>query len=216
MKKDFSVRSFTDTEFFSGNMFVLSSSEGVIVVDPGCYPAEAREYIQSLGRVDAILLTHAHWDHIRRLLDLKADFPNAPVYLYRGQRDFLTNTELNGSAPQKFDVIVDIDVIELEEGKIVLAGNEIDVIYTPGHTIGECMYYFPEQDILIVGDVLVREVEFGPTFRATGDAEAMKASCKKILAYGIPDETRCCCGHGIDITGTHLKKMFMKAEELVK
>lgn len=65
----------------SCNVYVVSSDKGNILIDPGHYDDEIRDYIYEIGGLDAILLTHGHWDHTFGLDRLKADFPDAPVYM---------------------------------------------------------------------------------------------------------------------------------------
>ena len=81
MAEDLKICTYRDNDYFSCNVIVVSSAKGVLVIDPGYYDKEGRDYIRSLGRVDAILLTHGHWDHANGLMGLKADFPEAPVCL---------------------------------------------------------------------------------------------------------------------------------------
>lgn len=75
------VKTFIDKTAFSCNGYVVSGEQGVVVIDPGYYGDDLRECLHKQGRVDAVLLTHAHIDHLRGVNALKNDFPSAPVYI---------------------------------------------------------------------------------------------------------------------------------------
>ena len=213
MAGDVKIYSFRNTDFFSCNVIVISSPKGVLVIDPGYYDKEGRNYIRTLGQVDAILLTHGHWDHIFGLQAICADFPDTPVYLFRGQTAFLTDTVLNCSEPQKFDVIVDVDTTELDEGIAEIAGYTIEVIHTPGHVEGCCMYYFPDEGFLVAGDTVL-ETMFGTTFRPTGSAERLKQTAQMLLDRDFPESMPCYPGHGNSTDFAHLKKVLQTKEEI--
>lgn len=109
------IETFRNRLFFSCSVHVISSEKGNLVVDPGYYGHDVKKYIDKLGRVDAILLTHGHWDHIYGLQSLHEDRPEATIFLYEGQKEFLTSPYLNCSR----DLVLDVEVTEVKEGLIV-------------------------------------------------------------------------------------------------
>lgn len=82
-------------------------------------------------KLDAILLTHGHWDNIYGLDNLKKDFPDVPVYMSEYGYDFLEDPYLNGSSINGFEVYVDSDVNSIPEGELDFNGYNIEVINTP-------------------------------------------------------------------------------------
>lgn len=115
------VKMFQSTYQFSCNVYVVSSDKGNILIDPGHYDDEIREYIDQIGGLDAILLTHGHWDHTFGLDHLKADFPDVPVYMPVDGHDFLQDPYLNGSIFNGFEVRIQSEVNTVEEGSLQIA-----------------------------------------------------------------------------------------------
>lgn len=74
------VKIFRSSYQFSGNVYVVHSEKGTILIDLGYYDSRIKKYLMVIGNLDAILLTHGHWDHIYGLDSLKADFPDTPLY----------------------------------------------------------------------------------------------------------------------------------------
>jgi hydroxyacylglutathione hydrolase len=97
----------------------------------------------------------------------------------------------SGFERRPYDVRPDV---WLEDGqRIVLAGTEIEVMATPGHTEGSVCYYLPEEKLLFSGDTLFRE-SYGRTDLPTGSDEEMETSLHKIFA-SVPEDVRVCPGH---------------------
>ena len=91
------VKIFRSSYRFSGNVYIVHSEKGTILIDPGYYDSGIKKYLMGIGNLDAILLTRGHWDHIYSLDSLKADFPETPVYIFEDDIDFLTNSYLQSS-----------------------------------------------------------------------------------------------------------------------
>lgn len=130
------VKTFCSSRRFTGNLYVVHSEKGTILIDPGYYDSEIREYLMKIGGLDAILLTHGHWDHISGLDSLKADFPEAPVYIYEDDIDFLQEPNLNCSVTNFFRLVLHSEAEAVTEGELDIGAYHIQVIHTPGHTKG--------------------------------------------------------------------------------
>lgn len=85
-----------------------------------------------------------------------------------------------------------------------LAGFTIQVIYTPGHTVGGCCYYFPEEQVLLSGDTLFCE-SVGRSDFPTGNAGQLVRSIKDCL-LDLPEETKVYPGHMDETTIGHEKE----------
>ena len=170
-----------------------------IVVDPG---DEVDEIVKILERrqlcVKAIVVTHAHIDHIGGAAKLKRS-TGAPVYM--NEKDLVIRDQLDvqagwiGVAPPEKP---EIDVKLREGDSIVLAEQAFDVLDTPGHTPGSISLHIPSQKKLIAGDTLFRD-SIGRTDLPGGDSRRILASIKEKLLT-LDDQTIVIPGHGPETT----------------
>ena len=179
-------------------------SDETIVVDPGDKGREIGQTLTYRGlKVKLILLTHAHFDHILGVRELK-EYSGAPVYAARKEEPICTDSSKNGSAMYLQHCIVRPDRYLDDGEEFTAAGITLRMIETPGHTAGSCCYYNEEQHILFSGDTLFRE-SFGRTDFPTGSFQQIMDSIKNKL-YLLPDDTEVLPGHMGPTTIEHEKK----------
>ena len=188
------VQMFQSLRQFSCNVYVVSSDKGNVLIDPGHHDDEIRDCLRRIGGLDAILLTHGHWDHTYGLDAVKVDYPDAPVYMPRDGHDFLKNPVLNGSIINGFAEVVKSDVTPVDEGRLRVAGYDVDVINTPGHCRGCVLYYFEDEGVLFTGDTIMRDV--ASPIRPTGSAKDQRESIRKFMRLGYSSGTPVYPGHG--------------------
>ena len=175
------------------------------IVDPATCPPEFVSYIKNAGlTVKAVLLTHGHFDHIMGLDALLKEFP-VPVYAHEAERDVLESEQLNSSAsmlgqPYSFS---GADYVT-NRRELRIAGFEIRVIYTPGHTIGGCCYYIEKEKTLFSGDTLFHG-SVGRTDLPTGSMGQLVSSVRDRL-FVLPDDTQVYPGHMEETTIGYEKK----------
>lgn len=179
---------------FSSEFFILTSEKGTILIDAGFYNEEVKNKLKEIGNVDAILLTHGHWDHIQAIDEIVEDFPNVKVYINKEDYEFLKKPEYNLSFKHRPDLIVKTDAIKLDEGMFKVGDYNIELIHTPGHTGGSSLYYFKDEKVLFTGDTIGPDT-IGNSYYPTGTEDDMSKSLNKFKNLNLPNDTICYSSH---------------------
>jgi len=185
------------------NCFIARPDGGdrAVVVDPGEEADKLIGAIEELGvGVDAILLTHTHFDHVGAVAPL-ARATGAPVYC--PEIELAVLADIMSFVPWPgFGPFESYDADETVRGgeRLELAGMEIDVLFTPGHSPGHVTYAIPAEGALFSGDVLF-EGSVGRTDLPGADGPTLMHSLAT-LVEGFPPETTVYPGHmGITTLG---------------
>ncbi|CAM2363694.1 MBL fold metallo-hydrolase [Listeria seeligeri] len=205
--KKTTVRTFesTDSSAWTASFQVINSDKGTILIDPGKYDAELSDYIKSIGGVDAILITHGHWDKLRGLDDAIAANPEAKVYVHELDYPYFKDPERNCSAEQGFKGTTNAQAETLVEGNYEIGGYQINVIHMPGHTEGSVLYHFPEENILIGGDTIMADQVAGSQHPGGNEADR-QASITKFKQLSFPEDMSIYSGHGAKTSYSELLK----------
>ncbi len=196
------------------NSFLIwrEGSGKALMIDPG---DEADRLMQPLAErglgLEAILLTHCHFDHIGAVAPV-ARATGAPVYCPELETQILADVMAyipwDGIGPYE-SYEADHEVSGGE--KLELAGMEIDVLFTPGHSPGHVTYSIPEAQLLFSGDVLF-EGSVGRVDLPGGDWETLLDSIRSLIT-AFPGETRVLPGHmGATTLGQELETNPFLAE----
>lgn len=161
-------------------------------------PADKGEYIYSGLKekgfsVEAIFLTHGHFDHIWGVEALK-ELSGAEVYACEEEREVCENADINVSASTGRPCQIKADKYVRDGEEITVAGMTCRLIATPGHTKGSCCYYFEDAKLLISGDTLFQE-SVGRTDLPTGSMGTLVRSIKEKL-MPLPEDVKVYPGHG--------------------
>jgi glyoxylase-like metal-dependent hydrolase (beta-lactamase superfamily II) len=185
------------------NCFLVRNDDAdrAVIVDPGEEPDKLLGAIEALGvELDAILLTHTHFDHVGAVAPV-AKATGAPVYCPRIEvpvlQDIMAFVPWPGFGPYE-----SWDPEETLEGgeQLTLAGFEIDVVFTPGHSPGHVTYAIPDELALFSGDVLFQG-SVGRVDLPGGDWGKLSRSIQGLLD-SFPDDTTVYPGHmGITTLG---------------
>jgi hydroxyacylglutathione hydrolase len=182
-------------------LFRAEGSDKGLIVDPGEEAPRILQSVQELGiEVEAILLTHTHFDHIGAVAPV-AKATGAPVYCPEIEvpvlADIMSFVPWPGFGPYES---YDADETVAGGEHLSLAGIEIDVIFTPGHSPGHVTYSVPDEQALFSGDVLFQG-SVGRTDLPGGDWATLLESIRK-LVDAHPPETPVYPGHmGITTLG---------------
>ncbi|MVA77608.1 MBL fold metallo-hydrolase [Auraticoccus sp. F435] len=168
------------------NVWVVGDDTECVVVDA---PHDARAILELVGgrRVLAVLLTHAHDDHVDAAREL-ADAVDAPVHLHPDDR-MLWDAVHADTGP-------DADLADGQQ--LSVAGTTLTVLHTPGHSPGSCCFLLPEQGVVFTGDTLFAGGP-GATGRSWSSFETIIDSITGRLLT-LPPETVVHTGHGDSTT----------------
>jgi hydroxyacylglutathione hydrolase len=188
------VRCFTVGQI-AENCFVFrrDGADRGLIVDPGDEPERILHGVEELGLgIDAILLTHTHFDHIGAVAPV-AKATGAPVYCPEIEVPVLAN--IMAFTPPPFGPFESYDADETVSGgeRLELAGMDIDVVFTPGHSPGHVTYSIPDEQALFSGDVLFQG-SIGRTDLPGGDGPTLMESIRG-LVEGFEEETTVYPGH---------------------
>lgn len=175
-------------------LFRLEGSDRLLVVDPGEEAERILAAVEASGAtVEAILVTHCHFDHIGAVAPV-AKATGAPVYCPEIEvpvlADIMAYVPWAGFGPYES---YDADEVVRGGETLQLAGMEIDVVFTPGHSPGHVTYAVQGEPAIFSGDVLFQG-SVGRVDLPGGDGPTLLASIGKLLeAY--PEETVVHPGH---------------------
>lgn len=166
------------------------------LIDAGAEPEKLREFIKKEElTIEAILLTHGHFDHIGAVKSL-SDELRIPYKIHTAGEDYLKNPNFNLSQCFNQELILP-DAEYFSGGDVLsLAANpkiKLQVIHTPGHTTDSVVFYDEKNNLAFVGDTIFKN-GIGNTMFPGGDEQTLLKSIKeKILC--LKDETILYPGH---------------------
>ena len=148
--------------------------------------------------VKAIVITHAHIDHIGGAQKLK-EATGAPVHMNANDRELSERMDLQaGWIGVPTPEVTDVDVFAKEGDTISVGPTVCHILETPGHTQGSLSVWIPAEKKLIAGDTLFRD-SIGRTDLPGGDGAMILRSIEAKLMT-LPEETVVIAGHGMSTT----------------
>lgn len=183
------------------NCYIVKQEGSCLIIDPG---EEGKRIIQLLEKhkltPKAILLTHAHFDHIGAV-DIVRDHYNIPVYIHEKEAKWLLDPALNGSQFFMIGHLVRIkpaDIILYKEETRSIGDFEMQIFETPGHSPGSVSFYFAQERVVFSGDALFKG-SIGRTDLPGGNHQQLLRSIQEKLLT-LPEDTIVLSGHGDSTT----------------
>ncbi|MFP4012667.1 MAG: MBL fold metallo-hydrolase [Chitinispirillaceae bacterium] len=184
---------------------VRNEQKSCLVIDPSSNCEEVIDYLKVKGlSVEAVVLTHGHFDHILGIPEILSGFPAIPVYIHSDDRAMLSQPLLNGSVliGEAFTYSGE-NVFDLAEGEVEIGPFHLNVLHIPGHSSGGCALVMG--DVCFCGDIVFAG-SIGRTDLPGGDGRALVSGIRHKL-LSLPDNTVLCPGHGGRTTVGREKKM---------
>lgn len=194
---------------FAENTYLLIEDNQALLIDPGFFEDHEFEALkeklsETETELHAVVLTHAHVDHVLGLQVTKDHF-DVPVYLNDRDRylwdNFASQAQMFGFNASAFS----FEPKPLREQEGWETGPfRFDILYTPGHSPDHVSLYHKTDGLLIAGDALFKQ-GIGRTDLYKGSFERLEQSIREQL-YSLPDDTEVYPGHGPKTTIGYEKK----------
>lgn len=177
------------------NMYVVDVNGGYILIDPSVSPDKiinsGKFGDDFLSKVSAILITHAHFDHVL-YVDIWANKVSCPIYISADDAEFLKDSDKNCSSHMMDDTVFYVKPSLLDDS-VLINDYSIKVIRTPGHTPGSVCFLFENDKIMFSGDMLFAGA-IGRCDLPLGDESLMFKSIE--LMKTLDDDILVYPGHG--------------------
>ena len=173
---------------YGSNCYLLEDNGHAVVVDPSAAASAILRQVEKDGcTLDAILLTHGHFDHIMSIYTLREAVPGLKVCIHKGDAPMLTDGDKNGFRFffKQDRVWRPADVLLTNGDTIPVGDATLRVIHTPGHSPGSVCYLCESEKIMLTGDTLFCD-NIGRFDLWGGSYATLRASLESLRAY---DET---------------------------
>ena len=186
-------------QVFTNCYFLKNKETGeLLIVDPGDYAEKVFQKVSLMqGKPVGILLTHGHFDHILAAEEIKKKY-NIPIYACAKEEKTLQDPRINLTAFHMSSYTLKADVYLTDLQVVELAGFSVQMIETPGHTLGSCCYYLKDEGVLFSGDTVFCG-SVGRTDFPEGSTAAIVNSLHRLLE-ALPDNTEVYPGHDTSTT----------------
>jgi glyoxylase-like metal-dependent hydrolase (beta-lactamase superfamily II) len=198
-----SVQPFTFNPVQENTYIVYNDAKECCIIDPGCYFASEEQqlvdFVESNGLTPLFLLnTHCHLDHIFGNRFIHKSY-GLTLHLHKLEKQVLDLGPVSGQMWQLPFDNYDGELKYIAEGDTIKLGSEeLEILFTPGHSPGHVCYYSKDHKFLIGGDVLFQG-SVGRTDLPGGDFATLEESIKTKL-YTLPEDVIVHPGHGESTT----------------
>ena len=182
------------------NCYIIytDDTKKAVIIDPA---ADAKKIIREISDLsvvpEAVLLTHGHFDHMVAADALRKEY-GIPVCILEEDAPLLEDATKNCSAIFFTAYVTKADQMLRDGQMLEFLDEKLQVIATPGHTIGSCCYYAKEEGMLFSGDTLFQG-SIGRTDLPTAKPSKIHTSIREKL-FVLPEDTVVFTGHGEETT----------------
>lgn len=191
------------------NCHLYQNGTDALIIDPSGHMVDILTEIKNKKlKIQGILLTHLHFDHVYGCAELES-FMDTPIMA--GKEDIEISDVLISSAVRYgLPKVDEFHPVPLAEGIHKFGSIEVDVRHVPGHSPGSLAYYIKDENIVFTGDVLFYR-SIGRSDLPMGDFELLAKSIREKL-YTLPENTVAYCGHGPETTigDERIKNSFVR------
>ena len=195
----FQIKSFEFSPIQENTYLLYNELNECIIVDPGCYFDDEKQTLHQFVNDNhltpkLLVNTHCHLDHVFGNKFVAETF-KLKLHIHLLEQKLLEYAPVSGlTYNMPFDNYTD-DLNFIEAGQVITLGtDELEVLFTPGHSPGSVSFYCQKQAFVISGDVLFQN-SIGRTDLPGGDHETLLTSIRTQL-FVLPDETVVYSGHG--------------------
>ena len=183
-----------EDDLMSNTYLIIDNKKNCVVIDPSSPNDGLVNYIKKNELIcKAVLLTHAHFDHMRGVDKIVQEF-SRPLYVGFDDMPGLYDMYLNCSELCGTEVALSSKGTPVSDNDILhLLDEDIKVIYTPYHTIGSVSYYLEKSSIIFTGDSLSNGC-IGRSDLPTSNRKLIESSLAKLSR--LPDDVKVYPGHG--------------------
>jgi len=196
------IHTFSGGDFGENGFLVVFGESGQgVAIDPGAAAPSMVEFLKDEKlSLEAILLTHAHLDHVEGIPGVRALFPDAPIYLHPDDQRLYEGVEAQARA---FNLpllgkLPTPDRSMAHGETLTFGGVDFKVRHAPGHAPGHVVFFLEEEGLAFVGDVVFQGA-IGRSDLVGGDFQQLMESIRSQV-MSLPDETRLLTGHGPETT----------------
>lgn len=167
------------------NSYLLMNNNHCVVIDPSSYASDLISYIDSNNlTLDAILLTHAHYDHIESINDLIVYF-NVKVYCHKNEEIVVNKYHCSKDIANIEWKPIENSFIYFDSNELILNNFKFEVLYTPGHTAGGVCYRY--NNLIFTGDTIFYN-SIGRWDLQTADGQQLFESVRKFINWAKHDD----------------------------
>jgi hydroxyacylglutathione hydrolase len=180
------------------NCYIIADEQTreAFIVDPGDEPDRILDLIsENRFKPIYIICTHAHFDHIAVISDIKHE-TDIKIVLHRDDLELYRHVKSQAALwGYELDSLPDPDLFVAESDTLAIGNLKFKILHTPGHSPGGICVY--GEGIIITGDTLFAG-SVGRTDLYGGDMEQLKISYKRLMS--LPEDVRVFPGHGPETT----------------